>query len=53
VLAFLWLTAKSLLLIAGLLLPGAAIMRALGVRATLATSFAGSAVALYATVLAR
>ncbi len=44
--------AKFALLLAGLLLPGAALMRALRVPTTLATSFAGSAVAIYATVLA-
>lgn len=44
--------AKFVLLLAGLLLPGAALMRALRVPATIATSFAGSAAAIYATVLA-
>ncbi len=48
----LWLVAKAALLIAGLLVPGGALMRALRVPATVATSFAGSALALYATVLA-
>jgi hypothetical protein len=51
VLALFWLTAKVLMLLAGLIVPGAALMRAFRVPATLATSFAGSAVALYATVL--
>ena len=44
--------AKLALLLAGLLVPGAMLMRALRVPVTVATSFAGSAVALYATVLA-
>ena len=48
----LWLTAKFILLLGGLLGPGAAVMRALRVRITVATSFAASTVALYTTVLA-
>lgn len=48
----LWLAAKFLLLLAGLLMPGSAIMRALGVPVSIATSFVGSVVALYVTVLA-
>jgi len=52
VLATLWLVAKVALLLAGLLLPGAVIARALHLPRTVATSFAGSAVALYLTVLA-
>jgi hypothetical protein len=48
----LWLTAKFILLLAGLLGPGAAVMHAMRIRVTVATSFAGSTVALYTTVLA-
>ncbi|MBL9190410.1 MAG: hypothetical protein JNK23_23220 [Opitutaceae bacterium] len=44
--------ASFFLLVAGLLLPGAMLMRALDVPRTVATCFTGSAVALYATVLA-
>jgi hypothetical protein len=44
--------ATLLLLLAGLLAPGLALARALRVSVTIATSFAGSAVALYVTVLA-
>lgn len=51
-LALVWPVAKSGLLLAGLLLPGAALTRALRVPSTIATSFVGSAVALYATILA-
>jgi hypothetical protein len=47
-----WIAAKFVLLIVGLLLPGATLMRALRVPASVATSFAGSALALYVTVLA-
>ncbi len=43
---------KFALLLAGLLVPGALLARALRVPATVATSFAGSAVALYVIVLA-
>ena len=46
-----WLAAKFLLLLAGLLVPGAMLMRALRLPATVALSFAGSAAAIYATVL--
>ena len=52
VIASLWLVAKWLLLIAGLLGPGAALMRALRVPLSIAGSFCGSAAALYVTVLA-
>lgn len=51
VLALFWLVAKIVLLLAGLLLPGAALARVLGVPRTIATCFAGSALSLYATVL--
>jgi len=51
-LAFAGSVAKAVLLLAGLLAPGAALMRALRVPATFATAFAGSAVAIYVTVLA-
>jgi hypothetical protein len=47
-----WIIARFALLLVGLLLPGAALMRALRVPASLALSFAGSALVLYATVLA-
>src|SRR4051812_39400891 len=50
--ALLWLVAKFFLLMAGLLGPGAAMMRALRVPVTVATSFAGSVVTIYTTVLA-
>jgi hypothetical protein len=43
---------RFIILVVGLIVPGAALMRALRVPATLATSFAGSALALYVTVLA-
>src|SRR5438552_1501271 len=49
--ALLWLAAKFALLLAGLLLPGAALMRVLRVPRTIATCFAGSLLSLYATVL--
>ncbi len=52
VLALLSLAAKIALLLAGLLLPGAAAMRALAVPRTLGACFGGSVVILYATVLA-
>jgi hypothetical protein len=45
-------TARFALLLAGLLMPGALLARALRVPVGVATSFAGSAAALYATVLA-
>src|SRR5215207_3105437 len=48
----LWLVAKGVLLLAGLIVPGAAVMRALRVPTSIASCFAGSALALYATVLA-
>ncbi|MDP3072213.1 MAG: hypothetical protein Q8N18_18115 [Opitutaceae bacterium] len=44
--------ASFALLLAGLLLPGAMLMRALRVPVTVATCFVGSAVALYVSVLA-
>ncbi len=44
--------ARFVLLLAGLLVPGAALVRALRVPVTVATAFTGSAVVLYATVLA-
>ncbi|MGH7955907.1 MAG: hypothetical protein ACREH8_02720, partial [Opitutaceae bacterium] len=47
-----WLVAKIALLLAGLLAPGAVLARALRVPRTVATCFAGSAVSIYATVLA-
>lgn len=46
-----WIIAKFALLVVGLLLPGATVMRALRVPASVATSFIGSALALYVTVL--
>lgn len=52
VLALLSLAAKIALLLAGLLLPGAAAMRALAVPRTLGACFGGSVVILYLTVLA-
>jgi hypothetical protein len=52
VLLFLSLAVRFLLLVVGLLVPGAALMRLLRGPVTVATSFAGSAVALYTTVLA-
>src|SRR5688572_15923273 len=52
VLALFWLIAKIVLLLAGLLFPGAALARALRVPQNVATCFAGSAVSLFATVLA-
>lgn len=52
VLALLLLAAKLALLLAGLLAPGAALMRALAVPRTLSASFAGSVVLLYSAVLA-
>lgn len=45
-------TAKLALLLAGLIVPGALLARALRVPVTVATSFAGSAAALFVTVLA-
>ena len=51
VLAPVWLAARFVLLLVGLLVPGAALMRALRVPRTLATCFAGSAFALYGIVL--
>lgn len=51
VLAVLLLVAKIVLLLAGLLLPGVALARAFRVSPSVATSFAGSAVSLYSTVL--
>jgi hypothetical protein len=51
-LAPLWPAVRFGLLLAGLLLPGAALMGALRLPRTLATCFAGSAFALYVTVLA-
>ena len=47
-----WVVAEVVLLLAGLLVPGAAWARTLRVPCTVATSFAGSAVSLYFTVLA-
>jgi len=52
VLALVLLAAKLVLLIAGLLAPGAALMRALAVPRTLSACFAGSVVLLYTAVLA-
>src|SRR5688572_21289820 len=51
-LAVAWLIPKALLLLAGLVIPGALLMRTLRVPMTVATSFAGSALSIYATVLA-
>ena len=51
VLAAAWLVARFLLLLAGLLVPGALLVRALRVPVTPATAFAGSTAALFATVL--
>lgn len=51
VLAVLLLVAKICVLLAGLLVPGAALARALRIPCTVATSFAGSAATLYAAVL--
>src|SRR5688572_6863374 len=47
-----WLVAKVILLISGLLVPGAALARVLQVPRTVATCFAGSALSLYVTILA-
>jgi hypothetical protein len=47
-----WVVAKVILLLAGLLVPGAALAGAMRVPRTVATCFAGSAVSIYATVLA-
>jgi hypothetical protein len=46
-----WLTARYVLLLAGLIVPGAVVLHALRLPATLALSFVGSTLALYVTVL--
>ena len=51
-LAPVWLCLRLAVLLAGLLIPGAALMRALRLPNSLGVSFAGSAVALYAGALA-
>lgn len=47
----LWPVIRFGMLLGGLLLPGAAVLRVLGLPRTLATCFAGSTLALYVTVL--
>src|SRR5262245_9219285 len=51
VLSLLWLTARFVLLLAGLIVPGVSLMRALRVPVTGAGAFAGSAAVLYTVVV--
>lgn len=46
-----WLPAQAALLLAGLLLPGAAVGRALGLPRSVALSFLGSALGIYVTIV--